>query len=200
MKKLVRRRPIEGLELPGRLDGIIDTLFPCRNAEARPLIATQIEEEPGRVTITAAETKTAGTCIANGKAPGLHGVPNEVLRQVVMTYPEYFAALFNCCLRSAHFPTWWKKARLVLLRKPVKLLDDPSAYRPLCMLDSIGKLFEKLIVRRLREHLVGTEQQADNQHGFKSGKSAIASGQAANNYPGREQQKTCSQVCWHAHA
>lgn len=171
MKRLVRRRQIEGLELPGRLDTIIDTLFPDRNNTARPPTVIQDEDETGRV--TTAEIKSVATSIPNGKAPGPDGVPNEVLRLAAVTHPEFFATLYNRCLRSGHFPTQWKKARLVLLPKPGKPLDDPSAYRPLCMLDSVGKLFEKLIVHRLRMHMGETGQQADNQYGFKPGKSTI---------------------------
>lgn len=169
MKKLIPRRQIEGLELPGRTERIINALFPNVN-NTRPQLATDGDDV---ATITAAEVKAAAAGIPNGKAPGPDGVPNEVLRKAVTTYPEYFAALYNCCLRSAHFPAQWKKAWLVLLRKPGKPLDEPSAYRPLCMLESTGKLFEKLISHKLREHLGGTGQQAENQYGFKPGKSTI---------------------------
>jgi len=158
MKKLIPLRPIEGLELPGRLDAIIDVLFPNRYNARRPQLATDNEDEQGQTMITAAEVNAAATDIPNGKAPGPDGLPNEVLRKAATTHPEYFATLYNCCIRSAHFPAPWKKARLVLLRKPGKPLDDPSAYRPLCMLDSAGKLFQKLISHRLRAHLGGTGQ------------------------------------------
>lgn len=61
----------------------------------------------------------------------------------------------------------------MLLRKPGKTLDNLAAYRPLCMLDSFGKLFEKLITRRIRAYISDTGIAAVNQYGFKAGKSTV---------------------------
>jgi len=41
------------------------------------------------------------------------------------------------------------------------------------MIDSAEKLFEKLLTARLREHLITTGNTADNQYGFKRGRSTI---------------------------
>lgn len=64
-------------------------------------------------------------------------------------------------------------AKLVLLRKPGKDLRNPSAYRPLCMLDSTGKFFEKLLTVSFREYLKSSGNTTENQYGFKRGKSTI---------------------------
>ena len=50
------------------------------------------------------------------------------------------------------FPNRWKTGRLVLLPKPPGQL---RAYRPLCLLDTAGKLLEQLILARLRTELDG---------------------------------------------
>jgi len=81
--------------------------------------------------------------------------------------------MYNNCLRSAFYPAEWKTANLVLLRKPGKELDNLSAYRPLCMLDTIGKLFKKLLTQRLREHLAAGRNLSRNQYGFRAGKSTL---------------------------
>lgn len=112
---------------------------------------------------------TAARKLPNGKAPGPDGIPNEVIRAAVMEYPQRFAAIYNWCIKDATFPSRWKKANLVPLRKPGKPLDCPSAYRPIFMLDAISKLFEKIIVNRLREYVTPT----DNQYDFRVGKSTI---------------------------
>jgi len=39
----------------------------------------------------------------------------------------------------------WKSANLVLLRKAEKPLDQPSSYRPICLLSTMEKLFERVI-------------------------------------------------------
>lgn len=172
MKRLARRKPIPGLEIPGRLDSIVDTLFPRRAVTGRTIVDVS-EEELQRALFTETEVKAAARGLPNGKAPGPDGVPNEVLKTAVGAHPGYFQEVFNGCLRSAFFPPEWKTARLVLLHKPGRPLDNPSAYRPLCMLDTMGKLFEKLLTQRLRDHLRRTGNQPENQYGFKKGKSTL---------------------------
>jgi len=75
--------------------------------------------------------------------------------------------MYNKCLTEGHFPETWKKACLVLLRKGNKPLDDPSSYRPLCMLDSMGKLFEKILDNRLRTFLEDNKSLNQRQYGFR---------------------------------
>ncbi|EZA57624.1 hypothetical protein X777_02176 [Ooceraea biroi] len=48
--------------------------------------------------------------------------------------------LFTSCLRRKRFPPSWKRARLALIPKGKgKPADDPSVYRPVCLLDEAGK-------------------------------------------------------------
>ena len=57
--------------------------------------------------------------------------------------PEILIGAFNYCLREGRFFVDWKKQRLVLLRKGNKPLGDASSYRPICLLDTMGKLLEE---------------------------------------------------------
>lgn len=43
----------------------------------------------------------------------------------------------------------WKTQRLVLIPKPNKRLGDPLSYMPICLLDTKGKILEKIIYNRL---------------------------------------------------
>jgi len=171
MKKLNRRRVIPGLDLPGRLNRIVKTLFPTKPAHVRAIVPIR-QEDLDRAYFSVDEVKAAARGLPNGKAPGPDGIPNEVLKTAVGLFPQSFAETYNSCIRSAYYPPEWKTANLVLLRKPDKALDNPSAYRPLSMLDSVGKLFEKFLTGRLREHLTKTGQ-ASNQFGFRPGKSTL---------------------------
>ncbi|KAL4108282.1 hypothetical protein QTP88_018513 [Uroleucon formosanum] len=78
----------------------------------------------------------------------------------------------NDCLSALTFPPRWKRARLVLIRKGAdKPREAPSSYRPICMLDSTGKLLERLLLQRLERHLDehGGTRRAANQFGFRKG-------------------------------
>jgi len=78
-KRLARRKPIPGLEISGRLDTIVDRLFPRRPVTGRT-IDTVSNEETAETKFTVNELKVVARCLPNSKAPGPDGIPNEVLR------------------------------------------------------------------------------------------------------------------------
>lgn len=71
------------------------------------------------------------------------------------------------------FPRAWKKATFILLRKGNKPLDQPSSYRPICLINTIGKLFERVIKNWLVDHLEQTNRISHRQFGFTKGRSTI---------------------------
>jgi hypothetical protein len=106
-----------------------------------------------------------------------------MLKVAAEVYPESFARTYNKCYAEGCFPSNWKIGKLVLIPKPGKPLDSPSAYRPICLLDGCGKLFEKLITNKLREHhLVGDHEISDNQFGFRSDRSTIGALERLKSY------------------
>ncbi|GBP50343.1 Probable RNA-directed DNA polymerase from transposon X-element [Eumeta japonica] len=65
----------------------------------------------------------------------------------------FLVILFNACLRLCHYPTQWKLAQIVMILKPGKQIEEASSHRPISLLPLIGKLFERVILNRLRPHL-----------------------------------------------
>jgi len=57
--------------------------------------------------------------------------------------------VFNQCLTESTVPACWKEARVVFPRKGNKPIGVPSSYRPLCLLNDVGKIFEGLLTARL---------------------------------------------------
>ena len=61
---------------------------------------------------------------------------------------------------------------MVLLPKPGRSLNSPSAYRPVCLLDGAGKLLERVVAARLESHLSRSVPGLhDSQFGFRRGRS-----------------------------
>lgn len=54
-------------------------------------------------------------------------------------------------------------ARLVLVKKPNKCGDEPSLFRPICLLNGMGKFFEWVIAAILVAELVSRENLSENQ-------------------------------------
>jgi len=94
--------------------------------------------------------------IPRGKAPGPDGVPDLIIRNVARHKPEILRVIFNKCLKESVFPRPWKTAKLVLLRKGDKPLEDPSSYRPICLLNTVGKFFKKANKDQYREAARGS--------------------------------------------
>lgn len=168
-KKLVGRRPIPGLSAPGRVELIVDALFPREAATAWPP-RTETHDFPA---VTNTEIMELSNRIPRGKAPGPDGVPDLIIRNVARYKPEILRDIFNKCLKESVFPRAWKIAKLVLLRKGDKPLEDPSSYRPICLLNTVGKFFERLIKTRIEKRLEEAGDLDDRQYGFRKGRSTV---------------------------
>lgn len=106
---------------------------------------------------TEAELVTAALRLPSGKAPGLRDIPNEALAVLCAKRPDVPLAVFNGCLAAGTFPDVWRTARLVLLHKEAEMpMTIASSFRPLCMLNSAGKLLERLILRSLSTFVAET--------------------------------------------
>jgi len=168
-KNLIGRRPIPGLKLPGRLDTIVDHLFP----RSEPLTYDAVElQVPESCLFLHEELAETGRSLPRGKAPGPDDVPDEVLRVIVQVRPDLLLPTFNECVRTGVFLDSWKAARLVLLHKGSKPLENQSSYRSLCLINAIGKLFERLLKARITPHLLQhPEGISEHQFGFMKGRS-----------------------------
>ena len=99
--------------------------------------------------VTEDEILTIAKRLRNNKAPGIDGIPNRALKEAKTIKPRLFAKMYNACIIEKILPDPWKIQRLVLLSKPKQPPDEPSSYRPLCMPDTIGKLYESIVRNRL---------------------------------------------------
>lgn len=173
MKKLKRITPIIGSEVTGRVENIIGELFPKNELSSQSYTEAGIETAQTTQDIQVAEVLEALTRLPNGKAPGPDGIANEILKVVVRADPAPITHIFNRCLREAYYPERWKVANLVLIQKAGRPPEDPKSYRPLCLLDTVGKLFEKILVKRLNHYLEETGSLAETQYGFRKRRSTL---------------------------
>ena len=83
------------------------------------------------------------------KAPDPDIIPNRALKHLSQRVILLLVAFFNAILRMQHFPPIWKHPRVISILKPGKDSALPSSYRPISLLDTIGKVFEKILLRRI---------------------------------------------------
>ncbi|BET02091.1 Reverse transcriptase (RNA-dependent DNA polymerase) [Nesidiocoris tenuis] len=171
--KIVRKKfgalsPAESTDHQTMME-IVDKLFPDHQERGE-----DAEREVGNIPpFTTAELKAAVRSLRRNRAPGPNGIPSEVLKVVVEECPTLLLDVYNACLRAGIFSSQWKTARLVLVDKGKGDGSLASSLRPLCMLDTDGKLFEKLLQPRLHQAINAAGGLSANQHGFRRGHSTI---------------------------
>lgn len=108
------------------------------------------------------------------KAPGPDGIQGVVWINCGDSIKKYLVETYNTYLRSGVFPKDWKVAKLILLQNPGRPLDCPAAHRPICLLDEVGKVLERILVRRIWDHL-RTERPniSEFQFGFRPDMSTV---------------------------
>lgn len=107
------------------------------------------------------------------RAPGPSNIPPEIIKEVVQHKPGTLLTVYNRLAREGNFPAEWKVAKLVLLRKGDRPLENPSSFRPICLLDIEGKLFEHLLLERLNEELERSGGLSSHQYGFRKGRQTL---------------------------
>jgi len=167
-QKLGARSPPSIME-GATMERIVTALFPGH--PQRPLVDFGwVEDVP---LFTKEELETSVLSLKSNKAPGPDGIPSEALKIVFNINPDILLRMYNACLVEGVFPSPWKTARLVLISKGKGDPELPSSHRPLCMLDTAGKLFEKLIRSRLNSAVAAAGDLCPRQYGFRKGRSTI---------------------------
>ena len=107
----------------------------------------------------------------NMKAPGDDGIFNILIKHLPESTMEFLVKIFNCCFKIAYFPKLWKNAKITPILKPDKNPAEVSSYRPISLLSSISKLFERIILNRMMSHINENSIFANEQFGFRHGHS-----------------------------
>ncbi|XP_069365327.1 uncharacterized protein [Maniola hyperantus] len=99
------------------------------------------------------------------KAPGSDGLTADICTAAINHDPGLFLSIANKCLELSLFPSLWKVATIVVLRKPGKTdYNHPKSYRPIGLLSIFGKILEKMLISRLKYHIL--PKLNTRQYGF----------------------------------
>ncbi|CAH2049018.1 unnamed protein product, partial [Iphiclides podalirius] len=101
-------------------------------------------------------------------APGPDNISNKILKALPGPLLCLLATIFNTLLSSCSFPDDWKQATVIGIRKPNKPANQPSSYRPISLLSCLGKLYEQLLLNRVKEHVFSNGHLPTEQFGFRA--------------------------------
>ena len=101
-----------------------------------------------------------------------HNINYFFLKKVSCAIGPLLETLFNECLKLGVFPKRLKIAKIVPFFKSGDR-SKPTNYRPISLLPAIGKLFEKLLYKRIYTFLSKNNMFSKNQFGFRSNLSTV---------------------------
>ena len=104
------------------------------------------------------------------KAPDLYGISTKIVKMGGFVMAEIISYLFNMSIKHGKFPNFLQNAKVVPCHKDDSRLEM-SNYRPISLLPTISKIFEKLMYARLIEFIKKHNILYENQFGFQSGMS-----------------------------
>ena len=127
--------------------------------------------------ITESEISDALRPTSNKSAPGPSGHNYKLVKWAFSSSPSCFRVLFEACLSLGYHPRAWKTATIAVVPKPGK--EDyslPKCYRPVALLECIGKLLEKVVAKRLTHDITALRLIPTTQFGARPYSSTVDAG------------------------
>ncbi|GFW83559.1 RNA-directed DNA polymerase from mobile element jockey [Trichonephila clavipes] len=188
--KELRSFPLHGpggwLILISKAEAVKDTLEVTFQENFKPYCDDKIEEVENVVgnyfdnftTLTpplTSPTEVRGIIkrLQNHKAAGPDHIPNIALKYLTLNAITHLTKIYNQCLIKNHFPTQWKQANVVMLPKPNQDHKFSQNYRPISLLSTTAKVFERIILKRIQTHCKAIDCIPPEQCGFREGHSTL---------------------------
>lgn len=109
----------------------------------------------------------------NKKAPGYDRITNLTAKNLPKKTLILLSYIYNAMLRLSYFPLTWKFSEIILIPKPNKPPDKVTSYRPISLLPTLSKVFEKILLKRLIPLAISANIIPNTQFGFRPNHSTI---------------------------
>jgi len=122
--------------------------------------------------ITHEEINVAIKKLRRNTAPGHDGFQSEIIKETWDKAPLVIHNILNNCMRNCVFPDLWKKSLLkVILKSKSRNKQLLGSYRPISLLPTISKVYERIILQRIQSTYEDSGLSSPKQHGFRAGRS-----------------------------
>lgn len=118
--------------------------------------------------ISTVDIQQAINTLSSSSGPGPDGIEAKFLKIASFVISSPLAELFNMSFAYSYVPSAWKCTKVIPLHKGGDV-QNISNYRPISMINSVVKIFEKLIFDQLTEYLSGNNLLSQCQSGFRKG-------------------------------
>ena len=107
------------------------------------------------------------------KSPGPDQITAKMLKELPRKGFVLLAYIFNGILRMSYWPIALKLSQIITIIKPGKDPSDIASYRPISLTSVISKVFEKILLRRIKDDLTTNTWIPQHQFGFRPGHTTI---------------------------
>lgn len=144
--------------IPEKAQALKARFYPKVEAELDDITDTSFVEETFSQALEIRQEATADEILAlirtrqANKAPGPDSIPNDFLKAMGLPLAKAVASITTACWKTGHYPQRFRQARTVVLRKSGKeSCETPGAWRPIALLNTIGKLIEAITAKRIQD-------------------------------------------------
>ena len=166
-RKAVERRWVEYFERLSNVQDNREAVISVMEVENGVNVLGNLNEDR----ISKEEVKMAVGELKTGKAAGLDGCAVEAVKNGGASLIEWLVRLLNVCFLAGCVPLDWRSACIVPLYKGKGDKFVCSNFRGISLLSVVGKLYGRVLIRRVREGTEGVIRE--EQGGFQKGKGCV---------------------------
>jgi hypothetical protein len=107
------------------------------------------------------------------KAPGIDKITARMMKELPKKGLVMLTYIFNATLRISYWPKQLRTAEIILIPKPREDPKELTSYRPISLLSTVNKIFEKLLLRRIDTELKPDDWMPPHQFGFRNQHSTV---------------------------
>jgi ribonuclease HI len=112
-------------------------------------------------------------------APGPSHINYTAIRWAWDIAPDLLFYLYANCIEIGHYPAPFKKSTTTVVPKPMKNdYSIPSSYRPIQLIECLGKVLDKIIARRIQYEVAKNDLVPHTQFGGRIHSSTLDAGLA----------------------
>ena len=124
------------------------------------------------VRTTYIETRKAIRALRNDCSTGQDKIPSKFLKLCINEITGPICHIINTAIEEKSFPEQWKISKIT----PIPKIDqplEPSDYRPISILPILSKVYEKILMQQIVNHIESQQLLSKNQSGFRKGHCTI---------------------------
>ena len=172
LKKENGRETLDDKEVVEELNSFFSSVFTREGDSEIPPFPRTLAPELNDLKIEEEEIFKILSTLNEWKAMGPDGVHPAVLKNCSLEIATPLRIIFQETIKQGRIPTDWKKANVTPIFKKGPR-TQASNYRPVSLTSQTCKVMEKIINKKLQDHITTNNLLCQNQHGFTKGRSCL---------------------------